>query len=240
MQSGPPALDGSWVRRRAKLFEAGEYPDKGVTIDAERLGRLRAAFSSPVPLLIEHATSPLELGYLIEVDAAGKELFGTIALTPEANALIERSGAFSLSIGLSADLDRIEEVSVVRVPRVADARLFAGRLEVADGPAREDRDRVERAIREGRLAPAQGPLALALLGSEGSVRFGAGETSIRGLFAAFLEGLPRHGLFSELAVASRATSEDLSNLLLMPEEAEFYRRHFPDVALEEIARRKRS
>ncbi len=45
-----------------------------------------------MPLLIEHATSPLELGYLTSVEADGGELFGTVALSAEANVLIEKSG----------------------------------------------------------------------------------------------------------------------------------------------------
>ncbi|MCH7903160.1 MAG: hypothetical protein IH944_01180 [Armatimonadetes bacterium] len=38
---------------------------------------------------IEHATSPLELGYLTSVEADDGELFGTVALSAEANDLTE-------------------------------------------------------------------------------------------------------------------------------------------------------
>ncbi len=119
---------GPWIERRAKLFEAGDYPDKGVAITTEDLQKLAGGFDLPVPVLIEHAESPLQLGYLTSVEALGGELFGTVSLTPEANALVEKSGARSLSVGLSPELDAIREVSLVKNPRVESARLFSGDL----------------------------------------------------------------------------------------------------------------
>ena len=61
LDKGPGA---DWVRRRAKLFEAGDYPDKGVTVAPETLQALANGFSQPVPVLVEHAESPLQLGFL--------------------------------------------------------------------------------------------------------------------------------------------------------------------------------
>lgn len=121
-----PSTGASPVRREAKLFEAGDYPDKGVTVLPEDLADLAARFQRPVPILIEHTDSPLALGFLESVRADGTELFGTVALSEEANCLIEQSGADSLSLGLSPDLREIQEVSLVRHPRVPSARLFAG------------------------------------------------------------------------------------------------------------------
>lgn len=119
------AADTSWIERRAKLFEAGEYPDKGLTITRDNLAALCDSFGQPVPVLIEHADSPLELGFLTGVEALGDEMFGILALTEEANALIERSGARSLSLGLDPSLTSIREVSLVRKPRVATAQLYS-------------------------------------------------------------------------------------------------------------------
>jgi hypothetical protein len=82
-QQPPP--EESWIDRRAKLFEAGEYPDKGLTVTEEQLSLLASSFSAPVPVLVEHGESPLELGHLCQVEALGPELFGTIRLTPEAH-----------------------------------------------------------------------------------------------------------------------------------------------------------
>src|SRR5687767_10849414 len=117
---------GPWIERSAKLFEAGEFPEKGVSITPEQLAGLAGAFQDPVPVLIEHSESPLELGYLTSVQVMGDELFGTVSFTPEAHVLVERSGARSLSLGLTPDLTRIREVSLVRNPRIESAQLFSG------------------------------------------------------------------------------------------------------------------
>lgn len=246
----PAYLDGevAWTERRAKLFEAGDFPDKGVTITVATLKQLEKNFDLPVPVLIEHAASPLELGYLIDVEAAGNELFGTIALTVEADALVEKSGAHALSLGLSPELDQIREVSLVRNPRVPDARLFfAGALEgtvewQARYEALQEQIRTESAerqaealVREGRLTPAQLPFAVALLQAEDHVRFGRERKPVSRLFAQFVEARPPSTLFGELAPNTLA---DPSTALLLPEEAEFYRRYFPDVSLDQIAAKR--
>ncbi len=238
----------AWIERRAKLFQAGEYPDKGVTITEETLRTLVSSFNAPVPVLIEHADSPLQLGYLTSVEAAGDELFGTITLTPEANALVEKSGAHGLSLGLNADLNAIREVSLVRNPRIIDARLFfAGSLdEPLDWQDRyqelESQVRQETAQREaqalmqlGKLTPAQMPFAVALLQSDDQVTFCGKKTPVGRLARQLLEAQPSAPLFRELA--PEAAHEASANLLL-PEEAEFYRRYFPGVSLEQIAARR--
>lgn len=253
--SSTSTLSPGWVRRRAKLFEAGDYPDKGVVVTPEDLQALAGAFSEPVPVMIEHASSPLELGFLDEIEAEGAELFGTVRLTPEADALIARSGASSLSLGLSEDLSRIREVSLVRQPRVADARLFSGGLlppqplphRPGNEPSRpheggafgsrphEGGALVARFVSEGKLVPAQAPYAQALLAREEIVAFGGEKTSVRDLVRELIERAPRHALFDQRAPT---IPEDHSANLLMPEEAEFYRRYFPEVSLDAIARKR--
>lgn len=245
-----------WIERRAKLFEAGAYPDKGVTVTTEHLALMEANFGGPVPLLIEHEESPLELGFLSAVEAIDDELYGTVRLTPEANALVERSGASSLSLGLSPELDRIREVSLVRRPRVADARLFSGvcfEATLEPGPAREDwaaryaaleaQVRTESAqrqadalVKSGRLTPAQVPFAVALLGTTDTVTFGGSTVPVGNLVLRLLEARPAVTLTQEVAPAPPLT--DFSNVLMLPEEAEFYRRYFPDISLDQIAAKR--
>lgn len=248
------AADTDWVERRAKLFEAGDYPDKGVSIAVADLQALSAAFDQPVPVLIEHADSPFELGYLTAVEALGTELFGTIALTAEANALVERSGAKSLSVGLAPDLASIREVSLVRNPRIASAQLYS------DGPrfeveltTREDwerkfhalqRDQAEREadaqiaqwMAEGRLTPAQRPFARALLTAGGTVAFDGERRPVASLLRSLVDRQPGHAMFGERAPSP---SPDYSEHLMMPEEVAFYQRHFPGVDLDEIAKKRR-
>ncbi len=282
-ESPPYLLSGSaWIERRAKLFEAGEYPDKGVTVTPEHLTQLATSFDLPVPVLIEHSDSPLELGYLTAVEHAGNDLFGTLALTTEANALVERSGARSLSLGLAPDLTEIREVSLVRNPRVASAQLYTAELVFEaelDGEAptpnplpqfpdeqdsefkagaekprdganewqrkfhdlqrqrqEEDADRrVAAFVAEGRLTPAQVPFARALLVSEDTIEFDGEKQPLAHLLVSMIQRQPPHQMFGE---RTPAPSVDYSSHLMMPEEVEFYNRHFPGVSLDEIAKKR--
>ena len=241
-------IDVGWVERRAKLFEAGDYPDKGISVSDEDLAALVAGFSGPVPLLIEHAESPLELGFLLAVSREGKELHGTVSLSREADALVRRSGARGLSLGLAPDLRSIREVSLVRRPRVTgagffseDLLAFSGELSdpsppalLQDAPLREGEPRADlaRLVREGRMTPAQVPFAEALLACDGVVEFSGDRRPLRELLIALLERQPPLALFGQTAtvapVADRPTT-------MLPEEAAFYRRHFPSVPLTAIA-----
>jgi len=263
----PPAYLGThtrWIDRRAKLFEAGDYPDKGVTIAAEDLRTLSEGFDLPVPILIEHARSPLEIGFLTQVEAVGDELFGNLSLTEEADALIQKSGARSLSLGLTRDLRQIREVSLVAAPRVPSAQLFGGevrfwasldsdRTEPTDPSdpsssswrarfqalsARVEREladqKLEAWVREGRILPSQVPFARALMAIPETIDFDGESRPVHQLLIAMLERQPPHGLFSETAPVVSGSSESL----FLPEEAEFYRRHFPDVSLDVIAARR--
>jgi hypothetical protein len=254
-ESPPPYLDidPTWIERRAKLFETGAYPDKGITVTESDLDRLASNFDLPVPIWIEHAESPLEIGYLTEVTSEDGELFGLLSLTNEANALIERSGAKSLSIGLTADLAQIREVSLVRYPRVASAQVFTDSIEFVahveapvDWQARYQRlarERHEFGVREqvsawiasGKITPAQAPYATALLADEGGIEFNGGMAPIRDLIAKLIACQPSHAMFGETAPQE---VEDASRLLLLPEEAAFYKKHFPDVSLEAIAQKR--
>lgn len=280
----PENSRAQWIRRRAKLFEAGEYPDKGVSIAVDDLRKLTESFAGPVPMLIEHAQSPLEIGYLTAVDACGAELFGTLELSPEANALVERSGARALSLGLTPDLASIVEVSLVRNPRVPSAQLFSGVRflsefresaeapppkpppQFRDGPPesesspavkpgggapdwqrRYDQLRREQAeaeaerkvrafLAEGKLTPAQIPFAKAILLTEERIEFDGESTPLARLAIELIERQPPHGIFGERAPAP---ARDHSGHLMLPEEVDFYRRHFPDVSLDEIAKTRK-
>jgi len=247
--SGPAA---DWIERRAKLFEAGEYPDKGVTVTHSDLSLLASSFASAVPIWIEHAASPLELGYLTAVAADGNDLYGTLAFSPEAHALIERSGARSLSVGLAPDLSAIREVSLVRQPRVASAQIFSGdslqfdrefsatpdyqaayeRLQQARQREQSD-ENLRRWVQEGRLTPAQVPFARALAAASDTLEFDGRSVPVSHLLAELIRHAPsfRRGT----PIASTPESDDA---LMLPEEAAFYRQHFPDVTLREIAARR--
>lgn len=228
----PPAYltaSQDWVEREAKLFEAGEYPDKGVAISPADLQAMQSRFDLPVPVLIEHSSSPLELGFLTAVRAEGEELFGTISLTPEADALIRRSGAKSLSLGLSPDLKEIREVSLVQNPRISSAQLFRsghllGTLDI--------RSHTQKLVSDGRLLPGQAPIAEALLECPRSVAFEGSMRPVQQLVLELLDRMPKLQLYGALVPAGPAPSS------LPSEEQAFYERYFPGLKPEEIARRK--
>lgn len=230
------------VRRRALLFRAGDYPDKNLAVGAGDLARLAAGFT-PVPLLVEHAPSALALGELAAVEAVGDELFGTIALSEEAEALLRASGAGSLSLGLAQDLSAIREVSLVRHPRVEGARLFSdgsgavrfdARLELP-APPRPLSAEEEELVRS-RLVPSARPLARALLRHAEPILFDDGSTAVGALARRLLESLPKAAFAGFATPVPTIQDPDAEAALLTPEEAAFYRRHFPQVALGDIAR----
>lgn len=121
------------VEREAMLFEAGDYPDKGISISEADLEKL-SSDNSQIPIKIEHLDSPLDgvIGVLKRVWKEGKRLLGKIQFTDEAWALICKAGSKRLSIGLAKDKSKILEVSLVKYPRIADARVFSGEGVVLD------------------------------------------------------------------------------------------------------------
>ncbi len=112
------------VLRDAKLFEAGVYPDRDVEVTEGDLDRIVGNFEE-VPIKVEHHDSPLHLGGIKKLWREGKELFGTLAFPRPAWELIKHSDARKLSVSMPRDKSRLVEVSVVRSPRIADARIFA-------------------------------------------------------------------------------------------------------------------
>lgn len=125
------------VTREAKLFEAGDYPDRGVNVTEDDLDRLVENFE-PVPIHVEHQReSRIKLGTVARIWRKGHELLGTLNLQPAASALIDDLGIRGLSIAVGRGLDRIHEVSWTGSPRVADARVFRADLilfSVGDSP----------------------------------------------------------------------------------------------------------
>lgn len=231
-----------WIDRRAKLFEAGDYPDKGVTVTEETLATLVKAFDLPVPILIEHARSPLQIGYLTDVNAEGPELFGTVALSREANDLIDKSGAHALSLGLSQDLTSIQEVSLVKKPRVPSARLFTGEVLTdwraeceklqAQLATRDTDQEIDRLLAQGKLVPAQVPFAKALAAQTATVAFDGDSVPVGHILLSLIEAGPAHRLLSEHVPAGPGSAP------FGPDEQAFYDRYFAGLSLEEIARHR--
>lgn len=242
-----------WIDREAKLFEAGDYPDKKVSITESQLTQMTENFDLPIPVLIEHAESPLQIGFVTEIRQDGRELFGRIAFTKEADALMIQSGASGISVGLERDLSRLREVSLVRYPRVESARVFhlvpvfSGEfVDFNYAAAAESKQRevaLKRAdeqagkwIDEGRFQPSTREFVRSLLACSQATETG----TVSEVFSKFIEMLPRSNPFAELAPSDRTamSKEESSRHLLLPEEAAFYRKHFPGLDLRAIAEGK--
>ena len=126
-----------FVERECLLFEAGEYPDRQVTITPGDLAEIAANTPAEVPVRVEHmAETPFDgaLGVMTRVRADGGRLWGTLRQPVEAWRFVRRAGARALSIGLDLAARRIAEVSFVCRPRVAAAQVFSGQLARFDCP----------------------------------------------------------------------------------------------------------
>ena len=113
------------IIRDAKLFEAGSYPDKGVTITEAELDAMVARFSAPVPVRVEHDDSPWDgkMGFVVSIWRVGKELMGKIAWPAHVWEFLCTMGTKKLSVGLNKAKELVE-VSVVDKPRVLTAQAF--------------------------------------------------------------------------------------------------------------------
>lgn len=116
------------IERVAKLFEAGDYPDKGLSITEQDVQTLVDAFDAEIPVRIQHVDTAFDgmLGCVTAVWRRGKELLGRIRFSPDTWSLIDRCGARRLSVGMQVSPLRLMEVSIVDHPRVATARVFSG------------------------------------------------------------------------------------------------------------------
>jgi hypothetical protein len=115
------------VEREAKLFEAGEYPDKDVAVTEEDLDQMVANHPTEgVPVKIEHEDTAFDggMGVVKSIYRKGKELLGTLSFPKPTWAFISTAGAKKLSAGIKRDKSGLTEVSIVRNPRVADAQIF--------------------------------------------------------------------------------------------------------------------
>lgn len=157
-------FSGDHVVREADLFQAGSYPDKNMTVTEADIARL-AATDGTIPIQVEHAGGPIQLGFVDGLTAAGKWLKGRLNFLPEAHALLDRLGVRGLSVGVAPDLSRILEVSSTGSPRVAGAQYYADRTKFAlgetptGGTTMTDAPTVEQfATMNGRLIAMQAEL----------------------------------------------------------------------------------
>ena len=123
------------VHRAARLFVAGEYPDKGCLVTEDDLDAIVARFyagGASVPVKSEHTDSPLDpLGEVVGLYRRGAELFGMLCFSPGVHAHIEARGAGNLSVALTREPKeegggyRLTETSLVFRGRVPGAGFLS-------------------------------------------------------------------------------------------------------------------
>lgn len=117
------------VERECLLFEAGDYPDKGVSVSHEDLIEIARNSPAEIPVRIEHLPeTPFDgaLGVVGEVRAEEGRLWGKLKIPAETWSFVRRAGARALSVALDMATKRLTEVSFVSHPRVRSAMVFCG------------------------------------------------------------------------------------------------------------------
>lgn len=206
------------IERDAKIFEAGEYPDKELTVTEEDLDEMVGNFTE-TPVKIEHTDSPLDpLGTVKRIWRKGSELFARLAFPGDLAAFLKRRGIRKLSVALYRNPLRLAEVSLVLSPRVADAAMFGREVsaEMSDERekeiaelrfalrARDVEARIAELKAQGKIVPASEAFAREiLLQGDGKITFGEGESTIAEMFERFLDAQPTVIAFGELAPAVR-------------------------------------
>lgn len=121
---------GSFVMKRGKVFEVGDYPDKKFTITAEEMQEIIKDFQS-VPLDYEHTSGWLDdrLGYLTNLamkPGNNKDVFGAIALPHNINELFrDMPIKLSLTFETRDGKKKVTRAALTANPRVADAVLMS-------------------------------------------------------------------------------------------------------------------
>ncbi|MCC6446213.1 MAG: hypothetical protein IT210_22520 [Armatimonadetes bacterium] len=218
------------ITREARLLEAGEYPDKQLTVSEGDLDAIAASFES-VPVRIEHRPSPFDLGCLESVWRRGKVLMGRLRLRAPAWSLMQECGARKLSVCLDRDPLHISEVSVVACPRVPEAAVMSAFLafetDLPEAPLPDAESELARLKASGKIAPAAESLARALLLAESAPAAFSGEPGdLPSLFRAFLDAQPPAIPMAEIAPSTAAPPHAplYTRLGVTPEQVEKYSR----------------
>lgn len=111
-----------WVEVTATIFEAGDYPDKGISVDPEDLERLAEAAAGK-PILLEHLKSGIRLGEILRAWREGTRLRAVLRFMKSAYDWVKSQGLRGLSVAISPDASQLHEVSVVTSPRVPSAQF---------------------------------------------------------------------------------------------------------------------
>lgn len=121
------------VVREAKLFEAGEFPERGLKVTEAQVESAVSQFDGPVPIRVEHTRTAFDgkMGRVLSVVRRGSGLFGQVEFHEAVWRFLEHMGAKKLSAGFNS-VWKLIEVSIVDVPRVLTARVFGDMIEASE------------------------------------------------------------------------------------------------------------
>ncbi len=202
------------THRVARLFVAGTYADKNLTVTEADLDGLIARFHADgarKPVQIEHIVSALDpLGEVVGLHRSGGELYGLLAFSSGVEAHLQKRGVENVSVALireTGDGDTeggfsLKEVSLVLKGRIPSATLLEGahnqlNAHAAPGavlhePATKGGENtatehvLARFRAQGKLTPATEPLAAFLLSSTSRQRNVSSESGASGASGAFV------------------------------------------------------
>ena len=183
---------GQHVHRPARLFVAGDYPDKGCLVTEGDLDAIIARFydsGGSVPVKAEHVDSPLDpFGEVVGLYRRGPELFGMLCFSPGVHEHIEARGACNLSVALTRETEaegggyRLTEASLVFRGRVPGAGFLTPDQVAA---------KMSEFRAQGRVTPAMEPHAARLLSAGRAATFSDGsDFDVAGATMALLSALP--------------------------------------------------
>jgi len=115
-----------YIERDARLFRAGDYPDKGFSRTPDDLDAIIAATQAGdrVPLIVEHLPDHVELGEVLPetLRRAGDWILGRVRLPLVVFNGLKTKG---LSVRINRLSNRISDLSLTPTPRVVGAALMS-------------------------------------------------------------------------------------------------------------------
>jgi hypothetical protein len=129
--------DDGYITRFGKIFELGDYPDKGLSMSAEDLKHAVEVFQ-PVPIDYQHVPGPLDgkLGQWVEAKLSddGRSVLGFVKIPTWLDKLLEDTGR-KVSAAIDTTVKEFRALALVNNPRISDAALMAAfaEAEAEDG-----------------------------------------------------------------------------------------------------------
>lgn len=120
------AKEFSDVERPARLFVAGHYPKKGVTITTEDLQTIATnSNAGPGVELRFHHEPGFSTGRGHSFYVKGNELWGTLSVDASGLDVIEKNGTKGLSLGILPNLAGLDHIALTPYAHVKSAQLFS-------------------------------------------------------------------------------------------------------------------